>query len=458
MFQLKNFVSIAASMLNYVRSTTGKVTDLQPGSVTRTILEAPAAEIEELYVQVFNGIKEAIPVAVYQSINFPKLPAQYASGQVTVIANAIPTQDLTVFKGTEFLARDGRIYKTVADQTWPMVDGAGKPNMSWTFPVISALPGVLQNASAGEINASPTFALGDYTFSNTDIINGADIESDAARDTRFADYIASLSRGTETALIYGARSANIKDAAGNIIEAVSRVSLTISSGTVRVNVWGTNGTPSPALIQRVTDIELGYRDANGDVIPGYAAAGIRCQIAAMNTRAVDVKYTLEMLPGFMMTAQVIQAVKDSLNSYLGSVQPNDVVYIDDIANVALLVRGVKASSVNITQNLISGSDEVLVGGIVDIVQKLTTRIIDIRFTVTLAPGATLTQVLVDDITKSFKTFLDSIPLNSTVTGSELVRIPKLYPEIADATVDLTNGITRGTGEQLLAGNVSVVIK
>lgn len=458
MFQLKNFVSIAASMLNYVRSTTGKVTDLQPGSVTRTIIEAPAAEIEELYVQVFNGIKEAIPVAVYNSINFPKLPAQYASGQVTVIAQTAPKGALNVPKGTTFLARDGRIYKTVGDQTWPATDGAGNPMMSYTFPVVSTLPGTLQNASAGEINASPFFDPDDFAFSNTDIINGSDIESDDSRDTRFADYIASLSRGTETALIYGARSARILDAAGNIVEAVSRVSLTILSGTVRVNIWGSNGTPSPALLQRVTDIELGYRDTNGDMVPGYAAAGIRCQVAAMNTRSIPVTFSLEMLPGYLLTPQIIQAVNDSLNSYLGSISGNQIVYIDDIANTALLVRGVKTSSVNITQNIICNPDEVLVAGNTIVNQKFSTRVIDIRYTLTLHPSYTLNQNLIDNLTARFKTFLASIALNQTVTDDQLTQLAKDMLGIADATVDLTNGITRGNNEQLVVGLVSVSTK
>lgn len=458
MFQLKNFVSIAASMLNYVRSTTGKVTDLQPGSVTRTIIEAPAAEIEELYVQVFNGIKEAIPVAVYQSINFPKLPAQYASGQVTVIAQTAPKKDLAIPAGTTFLARDGRIYKTVGDTIWPALDAANNPVMSWPFAVVSSQPGTLQNAAAGEINASPFFDPDDYTFSNTDIINGSDVESDEARNTRFADYIASLSRGTETALIYGARTARILDAAGNIIEAVSRVSLTVLSGTVRVNIWGTNGAPSPALLQRATDIELGYRDANGDVIPGYAAAGIRCQVAAMNTRAIPVTFSLEMLPGFLLTPQIVQSVKDALDSYLSGVDGNDIVYIDDIANTALLVRGVKTSSVNITQNIICSPDEVLVAGNVIVNQKFTTRVIDIRYTLTLDPAYTLNQPLIDNLTASFKDFLARIPLNTSVTSDQLTQLAKNMFGIQDATVDLANGITRGNNEQLVAGLVSVSAK
>ncbi|EAM6792311.1 hypothetical protein E0G74_00955 [Salmonella enterica] len=362
MFQLKNFVSIAASMLNYVRSTTGKVTDLQPGSVTRTILEAPAAEIEELYVQVFNGIKEAIPVAVYKSINFNKLPPQYASGRVTVLANPAPTQPLDIPKGTQFLARDGRVYVTVNDSVWPA-------NMtSLTFPVQSLTAGSSQNLAAGEINASPSFDPGVYTFSNTDMLGGTDTETDDARDIRFADYIASLSRGTEAAIIYGAKTAKLLDAAGNVTEAVGRVSLTVKSGTVKVNIWGTNGPPSLALLDRVTEIETGYKDPlTNEVVPGFSAAGISTTVAPMVENAVSVEYRVDMLTGYTFDKVLHpQQVKDALSSFLSTIQPGTTVYIDDIKNVALAVRGIKSATVNIKQNIVCGDTEVLTAGTVKV--------------------------------------------------------------------------------------------
>lgn len=458
MFQLKNFVSIAASMLNYVRSTTGKVTDLQPGSVTRTIIEAPAAEIEELYVQVFNGIKEAIPVAVYNSINFPKLTPHYANGIVTVIRKTALSAPLTVPKGTGFLARDGRIYQTVADQTWPAKDAAGNDVLSFRFPVVSQNPGLSQNAAAGEINASPFFNPADYTFSSTDMVNGADEESDSARDIRFAEYIKSLSRGTEAALMYGASTAALYDAAGNVTESVSRVSLTVSTGTVRVNIWGSNGAPSPALVSRTQEIELGYRDSAGNIIPGYAAAGVRCQVASMAQRPIDVNFTLEMFAGFSLTAAIVQAVKDALTSYLYNVQAGDIVYIDDIQNAALLVRGVKSATVDITQNFIAGSDEVLVAGKVGVQAKQVNRIIMITFSATMPANTPITQQMIQDVTTEVTSVIKALKPGDTVTQDALGNIVKRHTGARDVTSDLLIDITRGLNETLTMGTINVVAK
>lgn len=355
-------------MLNYVRSTTGKVTDLQPGSVTRTILEAPAAEIEELYVQMFNGIKEAIPVAVYNSINFPKLAPKYASGNVTIIWNdklnsfnsAVPPTDFFIPKGTTFLARDGRIYQALGALTWP------KGQASFTVPVQSILPGYNQNLASGEINASPLFNPDLYDFSNTDMTGGADTESDKDRDTRFADYIASLSRGTETALLYGARSAYVTDAAGNITEAVTRASLSISTGKVQVNIWGSNGSPSKALLDRANQIETGYVDANGIVVPGFSAAGISCDVVPMRETPVDAEYRITLLPGYTLDATMKQAIRDALSSLLSGIQPGTTVYLADIQSAALLVPGVKSALGTTAQNIVCGDNAVLVNGTIKI--------------------------------------------------------------------------------------------
>ncbi|EAM1616330.1 hypothetical protein EU642_22090 [Salmonella enterica] len=371
MFQLKNFVSIAASMLNYVRSTTGKVTDLQPGSVTRTILEAPAAEIEELYVQVFNGIKEAIPVAIYQSIDFKKLSAQHAAGRVTVVYDQTMPAPFVVPQGTQFLARDGRIYVTKTDLTWP----AGADRM--TFPVLSLNPGNNQNLAAGEINASPTFSPDHFSFVSSDMTGGADVESDAARDIRFADYISSISRGTEAALLYGARSAKLYDSVGNIIESVQRASLEVISGSVTVHIWGSNGEPSDALVLRADEIEKGYVDpVSGEVVPGFSAAGISCAVAKMKLQPVDVDYTVVMLNGYTFDANTTpQLISDALGSFLATKMPGDTVYIDDIKNQALTVRGVASATVNINANVVVNPASVLVVGKVRVTSPVVAPVV-----------------------------------------------------------------------------------
>ena len=82
-FQIKKFNSIVASMINWVSGTTTKVTDFNIGSVVRTLLEAVAIELEELYYQLLQAVEEAIEEAIYRAFNFPRNPAERATGMVT---------------------------------------------------------------------------------------------------------------------------------------------------------------------------------------------------------------------------------------------------------------------------------------------------------------------------------------------------------------------------------------
>ncbi|EIP9220981.1 baseplate J/gp47 family protein [Salmonella enterica] len=422
MFQLKNFVSIAASMLNYVRSTTGKVTDLQPGSVTRTILEAPAAEIEELYVQMFNGIKDAIPVAVFNSFQFDRLPAQYASGTVTVFATTPITANIFIPKGTTFLARDGRAYASVGDMTWPVSmqtdpnnPGSIQPVTSINVPVRATTPGISQNAAADEINSCAMFPPDRFSFTSSEIVNGADIESDDARILRFSDYVAALSRGTETALIFAARYATLRDALGNITESVSRVSLTVNTGSVVVNVWGSNGAPSAALLARITELELGYKDASGTVVPGYAAAGISCSVAPMTERVVNADITLTFFQGTSATLALRQSVRNVIINYLSNVQPGEFVYADDLQAAILTVRGIETASVSMSGNIECKENEVLNVGALRY-----QNIIKATFTLTLTSGTTIPGPMQDDIRKRFNNWVAGLQYGSAVTAQALL--------------------------------------
>ena len=71
MFQLKDFQSIVASMVNYARGATDQLTDFARGSVTRTMLEAPAVEIDQLYQEMFAGVREGIETSVFRSFGLP---------------------------------------------------------------------------------------------------------------------------------------------------------------------------------------------------------------------------------------------------------------------------------------------------------------------------------------------------------------------------------------------------
>lgn len=359
-FQIKDFVSITASMLNHIRGTTTKITDLIPGSVARTLVEAPAVEIEELYLQYFNGLREAIPVATFKSFGFGKLAAAYARGYVSVSHATPPDAVLTVPTNTPFTSSDGRVYYSTQDVSW-LTD-----QTSVRIPVIAAASGLSYNIAAASITSS-TFFNSEYTVSNSAITNGRDVETDSEREARFAAYVSALSRGTEVACIYGATTATVTDEAGNIQEYVTRTGYSEIAGYFKIFIYSSNGIPSDELVTNAQRILDGRKDADTGVItPGYRAGGVRGDIVAMSQRAVPLTARVAMLDTYSLDASVVQNMTDAFATELLSVGSGEVIYADQIETALLSVTGVKSVVIDITANIVCGVSEALVPGVISV--------------------------------------------------------------------------------------------
>lgn len=360
-FQIKDFNSISAAQVNHARSVTQKITDFQKGSVARTLMEAVAVEMEELYLQIFLGLREAIPVSTFTSFGFGKLPAAYARGAVLVSANVAPASDLIVFEGTIFTATDGRVYKANQFVTWP----AGRTYVN--VPVSFSEPGLVGNLSAGQIVSSNAFGSG-YTLENFAITTGRDIETDAEREARFASYISALSSGTLQACVYTVKSAVVLDNDGNILEYVTRVGLIESAGTVLIYIYSSGSTPSQKLIDNAQLLLDGTRDeSTGEITSGQRAAGVRVSVLSMTERAVSMSASVVMLSGYALNSSVIQKIRGLYSTALRSILPGTSMVIDELAAKLLSVPGVFSVDLSATSNIVCAESEIVIAGTLTVV-------------------------------------------------------------------------------------------
>ena len=360
-FQIKDFVSITASMINHMRGTQTKVTDFQPGSVARTLVEGPAVEMEELYLQMFIGLREAIPIATFQSFGFDKLPASYASGFVSISKISLPTADLMVPSGTVFTSLDGRSYSSTAAVQW----AAGTAVI--TVPVVSGVSGLAGNIAPGLITSSPTFDS-DFTISNALINNGTDAETDAEREARFAEFIASLSRGTILACLYAARQATTRDLAGNIYEYVTRSALVEIAGYVRIYVYSSLGIPTSALLSDGQKLIDGQADpeTGEPLVAGFRAGGIRVDVLPMVEREVSMGIGVRMRTGYTLTNSVRQAITDTYSLSIRGILPGETLLVDNLRALLLGTANVIELALSSSQNIICEKNEALVPGLLTI--------------------------------------------------------------------------------------------
>lgn len=346
-FQIKDFVSIVASMINHARATTTKTTDWIPGSVARTIIESPAVEIEELYLQMFNGLRESIPVAIYKSFGFEKLPQSYATGFVYVSSAGAPSSPLTIPVGTVFTSSDGRTYLSSIEVVW------SAPALSVRIPVTAQSAGVSYNIAAASITASPFFNSS-YAITNSLIDNGRDVESDNEREARFKEFVESISQGSVAACLYAVNQTALYDADGNISESVARIGILERPGYVRIFICSTLGLPSSNLLS-AANLKI-----NGTVgVDGVRAAGIRVIVLGMVERNVDFVVRVEMLTGFALSPAVTASIALELDSLLFKTPSGTTLYLEDVVTGILTINGIKRVVIDGDANIINAPNETL---------------------------------------------------------------------------------------------------
>lgn len=357
-FQIKNFTSITAGMVNLMRGLNSQLTDFNVGSVTRTLLEAPAAEIEELYLQYLNGLLEAIPTAVYQAFDFDRLPATTARGVLRLTLAAPAIEDTTIVAGTVFETAAGVRYALLED----VLIETGETTADGT--AVAETAGVAGNTLAGTVLVWPTAPTGGTVTNPQAFTGGRDIESDSERKARFQAYIASLSRGTLTALDYAARLAEVTDAGGNVIERVTHVGQVEEiPGQVRLYIHNGAGATTQALIDRAQQIIDGYIDEDtGDKVPGWRSAGIHVEVGTLDEYPVDLTAVVRLLPGYA-PSEIEPQLEAAYVALLGQLNPGDTLFISVVASRLLSVAGVESVDLSSpAANLSAGPQMLLLPG------------------------------------------------------------------------------------------------
>lgn len=341
-FQVKDFRSITASMINWMRSVQRKITDFNVGSVVRTMLEAVAAEIDELYQQIFNGVKEAIPVSVYNSFDFSALPAAPAGGVITVTIQSSATP-IVIGVGTVFSPSAGGVtYQSLQNVTiLPTVTEAD-------VAVVATSPGIAGNIPAGAAFAANPPPTGFISATNDGpFINGADVESEEARKSRFRQYIQSISRGPNASLIYGLRTAVITDTQGNVTERVAHAAVIEPwetdplqpVGRVECYIHNGIGGTSLNLVSRAREIIYGYYDHNNNAVPGWKAAGVQVEVFAAIETGVNVTGVVTALSGYDADDLIVTA-EARIDAYIQGLNLGESVILSEIIGIVMQIDGV----------------------------------------------------------------------------------------------------------------------
>lgn len=333
-FEPKPYSEIVAGMVEQVRSTTDKLTDFNVGSVTRSLLEANAVELDDYYQAVHAGLLRAIPTSIFIGFGFELLPAVAASGVILLTRTGSTAATLTIPAGTKLISTAGAYYSTLAAATFAIG--------SATTTVIAAadVAGIAGNADPNTL----ALASGSGTVSATNsasMAGGLDVETDEQRAERFQAWIKTLANCTIATLEYHSKIPTIYDPDTGV--AVERAQYATAEETVgHVNLWIHNGSfgASPELLAAVQAHIDGYRDPDTDEwVGGHRPAGMRVDVRTPAHVALDVSLELSRTAS-STAATVISGVRGAIERVLMGIRAGEQMRPIDLVNAALSVPGV----------------------------------------------------------------------------------------------------------------------
>lgn len=359
MFEIKNFTGITADMIRQMKSTQTSVTDFNVGSVARTLVEAPAIEIDEFYQRVLIGLIESIPIAVYNAFGFDKLPALSAGGTVRISTETLVVDPVVIPAGTRIARTGTRIrYATLTEAT--IASGTDQVDVM----VVAEYGGLDGNAPAASLTSFVDALPQSASVTNLEAVTGGkEEESPDERKSRFIEYIGSLSRGTVYALTNAARNSVVLDANGIVVEYVSRVGIGEGAGQVNLYIYGQGGAPSEDLLTTTQRTIDGWYDrATNSWVHGYRPVGVEVVVLPMIQNTVDIGLTIKMFDGFDGGQSVIDEIRTSIELLLLSIYPSQTLLIDEVNNAALSVLGVERSVSSNNANILCAPNNILVLG------------------------------------------------------------------------------------------------
>lgn len=362
-FQIKNFRSIVASMINVSRASQTKITDFSVGAVARTLMESPAVEIEELYLQMYLGLQDAIPVSIYKAFDFSLIDALPAAGVLTITFPAA-VATLALPAGTTFeVPQKSLVFRSLS----PVNIAVGATQI--IIPVTCTTAGTAGNIAVNELTAGVNGSLypPGATYTNPPFVTGKEGEGEIERKTRFNNFILSISRGTVDAIRYCSGAATVLDSVGRVQEYVIRIGVDEHTGRLEVYVSGSAGAPTPALLARVQANIDGYTDLlTGQRVNGYRPAGVSVTVLPMQSRVVDIGLIVATKSDAQHTSGLISSITSAVAGMIAGAAPGTILRADAITSAVLSLNDVMQCSITGSSNISCGQFEVLSVGTVTV--------------------------------------------------------------------------------------------
>lgn len=316
---IKSFATIVRDQATAIQAKATKLMDFTVGSVLRAIAESNGGVVLWLQgqiLQVLNVTRASTSTGAdldsfVADYGLTRLGATAASGNVTFSRFTATTSALVPI-GTRVQTADfTQTFTVVEDDTnaaWNAAMGGyliPATVQSVMVPVQASNPSAASNVQAATVSVIVDAIIGVDTVNNTAAFTGGtDGEGDPALRVRFQAYLASLARGTVSAIGYAISSIQL----GIVYSILENVDDTLATkpGNLTIIVDDGTGNPPTNLINAV------YA-----AVDAYRAAGITFGVFRPTIVHVDVSMTVTAKSGYDANAvkgAVGQVIADYINT------------------------------------------------------------------------------------------------------------------------------------------------
>lgn len=346
-FKIRGTNEILEKLTNYISAKNDKVTDFNPGSAIRTLLESISLQLEEFYYDLKQGVQFAIKNSGYHAFGFVKYNATKSSGKVNIYFDESLRKEMIIPKGTEFHTGQNRTQRVYFLSTENIKVGVGAQIA--TIPVRCVSYGEVGNVQAGEINKlSVGYANVAYISNPEDFTNGKDQETETEREIRFREYVHTLQRGTAESVAYG-----IKQVPG--VQGVYVDDRFI--GFMNAYVHDAEGNLSEELKKEVMD-----------AVDKYRAGGIEVEIKPIVKNFIDIDMDIRYRDG--IDEEVYNPyIRELIRNYVYSLEASQnlncstlITTINDSFRDVVLTMNLKTKDTSIQKNELLRPRDIIING------------------------------------------------------------------------------------------------
>lgn len=344
--ETRKFTNILSKLIDKTMVATHKVTDFTPGSAIRSLYEAIALEIEQLYILTKENIYWGIQEGVIESFDFKRRHARKAYGNVTLRFYNPIEEDYIIPRGTTFTSTNQEYpyqFETLVEYRVP------KDSTEAILEVFSKQTGASSNIPENTLNVMTSSPPSLRSVSNETSFNtGADLESLEDFKKRFQDFVETRGRATNKSIRYGAMQ----------VPDVEGVYVYEQVGLVTAFVHDRNGN-LPDTVKKNVEQEL----------EDYRPSGIMLRVAPVIKTLTDISVRVTLSNKDRISDTLEHHIEQVIRTYLNNFKVSDDLILNDLIQVIMniddrLIYDVEFSTIH--GNTITKPEEIIRAGNIDV--------------------------------------------------------------------------------------------